>query len=458
MHPFGRVLIALAIASTQLPGSAGAPPALQDCTTFAAACNETVLVGNNEDYGNPIINVWLLPADGGTYGRFLIGTEGLVQGGMNDQGLVYDGLTIPPVEVAGDGRPRYMGMWPVHVLETCATIDDVVESYEAYTFPGTWAGKLFFADAAGDAILIEGDAIVRKEGRFLVSTNFLQSTTAPEDVTCERFLIASSLLDDAEEVTPDIVREVLDAVHAEYRGGAGTIYSTVYDQRAVTVTCYLYHDFENPVTLDLAEELPRGPRAIGFRSLFPVNPTYETWRSSEIDTLARQIASFRDDAVLPSTYDDYVGHYAATAEVPFSRPPLALDSVSIERSGDRLCLVACPEGLSFELFPLGDDRFRAASMNAESDFDVVFRRSETRNVDGATLSIAGPDGTLFEVPSERISEEPAFHHLPGFMVPFRESPDPEAEILALPLSTRLWLGLGLALLGLLGLAVLLSSP
>jgi hypothetical protein len=426
-------------------------PAPQNCTTFLGVEGTTVLVGNNEDYGNPVINVWFLPASDEKHGRFLIGTEGIIQGGMNEHGLVYDSLTMPSVEVAADERVPYVGMWPIRVLETCSTIEEVLGFYQAHSFPGIWNGKTFFGDASGDAVLIEGDAIVRKSGRFLVSTNFLQSRTEPEDVTCERFLTATEMLEKADAFSDALFRDILDAVHAEYRGGSGTIYSTVYDLGAKTITCYLYYDYAHSVGFDLREELALGPHAYEFHTLFPENPAYEAWRAKELDVFARQVASLRDERVDPKTYDATVGHYAVTSDELFSYPPLALDSFSVVRLGDRLCLVPCPERLSFELFPLGGDRFRSASMNTGTDFDVDFQRDASGDVIGARFleSAVG-----VEVALEKVSDAPVFEPLAGFMV---DLPDVTAEVPgASPRrSLSLWLGVGLAMLGLVGLALVL---
>lgn len=425
-----------------------------DCTVFVGADGDTVLVGNNEDYGNPVINVWFIPAADEKYGRFLIGTEGIVQGGLNEHGLVYDSLTIPSVEVAADERPLYTGMWPLHVLETCATVEEAVSFFEAHSVPGTWDGKVFFADATGDAAVFEGNAIVRKSGRFFVSTNFLQSEVKPADITCDRFLTATSMLQGAEQYSAELFRDILDAVHAEYRGGAGTIYSTLYDLRARTITCYLYHDYEHPVVFELRERLALGEQAFELRSAFPPNASYESWRAKEIETLAREIASFRDQGTDPASFADVVGHYVVSGGEPVPYPPLAIDSFSVECVGDRLTLVVCPEGLSFELFPLGDDRFRSTSMNQAVDFDVAFHRDASMGVAGVTF-LAGAAGV--EVALEKVSDVPVFPPLPGFMVPFPEhepiAPEPMSHA-----SPLFWLGVGLTALGLLGFAIVLLLP
>lgn len=425
----------------------------QDCTVFLATSGDSVLVGNNEDYGNPVINVWFLPASEATYGRFLIGTEGVIQGGMNEYGLVYDSLTIPAVEVSADERPLYLGMWPIHALETCATVEEVVAFYEQHCFPGTWDGKVFFADAAGDAVAFEGAALVRKTGRFFVSTNFLQSQLDPAQITCDRFLTAGLMLESAETYTAECFRDILDAVHAEYHGGSGTIYSTIYDLEALTITCYLYHDYDQPVMFDLSEELAFGEHTFELREAFPGNEAYEVWRTVKIETLARQIASLRDEAAEPTAFDDVIGHYVVSGDSPILMPSLALNAVSVSCVDSRLACTVCPEGLALELFPMREDRFRAVSMNNVPTVDVEFQRDAAGCVVGATLFLgaSGPGIAL-----ERVSDTPLFAPLPGFMVPF---PEPASIDSRSPVSSppwAFWVGTGLVILGLVALAVALA--
>jgi hypothetical protein len=444
------LFLLLACALPCVCASAEAPSVSQSCTVFLGDDEERVLVGNNEDYGDPFANVWFLPAEDAKLGRFLIGTEGVIQGGMNEAGLMFDGLTMPTVEVPIDDRPFYYGMWTARALEVCSTVDEVLAFWQSFCTPGVWEGKAFYADATGDAVLIEGDAIVRKSDPFLVSTNFLQSRTAPDDVTCERFLTATDMLTAASDYTPELFRDILDAVHAEFRGGGGTIYSTVYDLRALTITCYLYYDFAHPIVLDLLEELGRGKRGVDLRSLFGENEAYDAWRAAQSDLVWREIRSMRDDRVTAPALEDYVGHYALEAgQDPLLSSPLVIESVSLTCEEGRLGLVACPEGLSLELIPIGEDRFRCVTLNNIPNLEVLFRRDESGLVSGATFTVGSIAASL-----ERASETPGFAALPGFMIPL-----PEANVPLAPtgphLSPGFWIGAAIAVLGLVGCILLL---
>ena len=60
------ILSAILLLTTLQPGHANAftqPPALrlQGCTTLYAYDGQTALVGNNEDFNNPLTRIWFFP-------------------------------------------------------------------------------------------------------------------------------------------------------------------------------------------------------------------------------------------------------------------------------------------------------------------------------------------------------------------------------------------------------------
>ncbi len=261
----------------------------QSCTAIMGVSGDSVFAAYNKDHNDPIARIWFLPASESKYGRFVAGTSGLASGGMNEHGLVVDQLAMPGVDVPRDpAKPLYSGSWPVHVLETCRTVEEALASFSAYSFPGTWQTKVFLADATGDAAIIEGDMILRKLGHFLVTTNFLQSTTPTEGIGCSRFRTATRMLEDAAEYDAVLFRDIADTVHQEYSGGGGTVYSLVYDLRARKITCYLYYDFRHSVTFDLTAELAKGEHTADLADLLPGNARYIRWRAEKLEALSRR--------------------------------------------------------------------------------------------------------------------------------------------------------------------------
>ena len=67
----------------------------QGCTVFYAASSDLAIAGNNEDSFSPLTGAWFIPASDGRYGRVYFGYDDLSpQGGLNDQGLFFDGLRL----------------------------------------------------------------------------------------------------------------------------------------------------------------------------------------------------------------------------------------------------------------------------------------------------------------------------------------------------------------------------
>lgn len=238
------------------------------CTAICAAAKGKVLVGNNEDFGNPRSRIRFIPAEKGKYGRVLVGfDDGHAQGGMNEKGLIFDGFSTPRVELApSPDKEFWFGGLGDKALAECATVGEVIQLLGRLV--GTDRAVFLFADERGDAVAIEPDGVVRKQDWFFIQTNFYQSRIRPGAETCERFKIARRMIEDSRgDISVDLFRRILAATHQE--GGAATQYSNIYDLKARVMYLYHFHNFENVVRLTLAEELRKGPRRLEIPSLFP---------------------------------------------------------------------------------------------------------------------------------------------------------------------------------------------
>jgi hypothetical protein len=267
------VLLAL-VASPATPGPSRAEPAPHGagCTVVYVADGGTALGGNNEDFTNSLTKIWFIPGEDGAYGSVFVGYHDLViQGGMNEAGLFFDGLGVREVEVpARPGKPTYTGQnMLVDVMARCDSVACVIERYEAVSMPGTWNGQLLFGDRFGDSAIIEPLAIIPKSGHFQVATNFFQSEVPPAQRTDDRYLTATAMLADATDVSVALVRDVMQATHRE--GTVNTVYSTVYDLGAQVVHLSYFNDFSTEVTFDLHTELAKGIHAYDIGELFPGN-------------------------------------------------------------------------------------------------------------------------------------------------------------------------------------------
>ena len=325
----------------------------QCCTAFCAAGRGLVLAGNNEDFSNPSTKIWFVPAEQGKYGRVYVGFDNFFpQGGMNEKGLFFDGFATERVAATGSvGKEVYRGNLADRAIAECSTIDQVVALFEKYNRTFLERAVLFFADATGDSVIIEPDAIVRKQGRYQIQTNFHQSRVKAGEVSCERFKLAGSMLKDAgENISVELFRRILAATHAE--GENSTLYSNVYDLKRRVMYLYHFHNFENVVTIDLAAELKKGKRSLDLPSLFP--------RTFAAETFARRWQRQRERLVAkvdPRLYDAYAGRY----ELPIGA------TLAISRERDRLFVDASGHG-KMELFAESETKFFLQSMNVQVTF------------------------------------------------------------------------------------------
>lgn len=249
------------------------------CTGFCISKEGKVFVGNNEDWNNPNTKIWYEPSASDEFGRVYFGFDNFhPQGGMNDQGLCFDGFATEFKEMTKSlDRPKFEGNLINHIMSKCATVEKVVKIFNKYHIEGMERAMFFFADATGDAAIVEGDEIIRKEGIYQVVTNFYQSEVKGENINCQRFKIANQLLKETDGNTIDFCKQVLAATHQE--GKYPTVYSNIYDLENKLVYVYHFHNYQNEVVIDLAKELIKGARRIDLPSLFPKTYVAETFKS-----------------------------------------------------------------------------------------------------------------------------------------------------------------------------------
>jgi hypothetical protein len=241
------------------------------CTGLVVQDGERVLVGNNEDWFNPRTKIWFIQPVKERYGCIFFGFDNFwPQGGMNQKGLFFDGFALKPKPVEGAaGKPRFHGNLVKEMMATCATVEEALALLERYNRSFMSQFQLLIADAAGDAAIVEAEAVVRKQGAYQVVTNFRQSETDPAAITCPRYRTARDMLETCGEDTLDCIRNILDATHQEKN--ALTLYSNIYDLKARRVRVYHFHNFQDPVVIDLEAALAAKTGVIDLPTLFPPN-------------------------------------------------------------------------------------------------------------------------------------------------------------------------------------------
>jgi hypothetical protein len=322
----------------------------QGCTVLYATDGEWMLGGNNEDWYNPLTKVWFIPGEAGSFGRVYFGVDDYYpQGGMNDQGLFFDGLALETeMPVSMEGK-EYGGNLTDRAMAECATVECVVGLFERYYMSEVLYGQFLFGDATGESAIVEADAVIRQRGGYQVATNFAQSTTSPEESGCWRYRTAVEGLQAIESLSVEAVRDVLDATHQS--GPAQTLYSNVYDLKDKVVYLYYFHNFDEVVVLDLAEELARGSHAYDLPSLFPPNQAAEDWAEPRLRSRDDLITSRSVPDLDPEILQAYAGEYGILEG--WGGPDQPLTVIAQERS----LLLRLPGYLQVELFPESPTEF-----------------------------------------------------------------------------------------------------
>jgi tetratricopeptide (TPR) repeat protein len=212
---------------------------------------------------------------------------------MNEKGLFIDINAIPSSGWRNSpDKPDFNGDVVQEVLTRFETVEEVVRFFGEYDIDLGWV-KYVVADASGDSAIFEWLAdtvhVVRKDGPYLISTNYL----SPREHTEPRYQIAEKILAQPAEPSVAQMRRVLSGTAYDVYISQ-TLYSTICDLRAKTLNVYHFHNFEEVVTFDLLKELEKGEVKLPIPELFDIRPHYEFWfnaSSAEIgaDDLARAV-------------------------------------------------------------------------------------------------------------------------------------------------------------------------
>jgi choloylglycine hydrolase len=253
-----------AIAAAVLAVLTGLSPA-RPCSVFTAHDAQTVLAGNNEDYygGDPTI-IWFVPPENGKYGFVAWGFQEnhFSQGGMNDQGLFWDGMATAALEITNDtGTKPFTITTLEEVMQVSATVDEAITALREYQLSGVLgSAQLMFADRFGNSAIFEGDEVIYPAGDYQVGTNFLNSHPELGGHPCWRYDTLTAMMESGLELTVAYFTEMADAVHQGTEVGPGiyTRYTTIGDLVEGMIYLYMDLDYDNYVLIDLAAHMARG--------------------------------------------------------------------------------------------------------------------------------------------------------------------------------------------------------
>ncbi len=253
-----------ALAMTSLMLLAVSPRALP-CSVFTAHDTQTVLAGNNEDYyGDDPTIIWFVPPEQGKYGYVAWGYQSnhFSQGGMNDQGLFWDGMATAAHDIIpDDGTKPFTITSFEEVMQVSETVDEAIAALREYRLSGVMgSAQLLFADRFGNSAIFEGDSVVYPSGDYQIGTNFLHSHPELGGYPCWRYDTLESMMESGLDLTVAYFTDMADAVHQGTEVGPDiyTRYATIGDLLGGKIYLYMDLDYENYVMIDLAAHMARG--------------------------------------------------------------------------------------------------------------------------------------------------------------------------------------------------------
>jgi hypothetical protein len=256
------------------------------CTAFKASHNGRTFIGCNEDSWSINANVRFEQGRDGGYGTLYFAnynghpTRAMAdQLGMNEAGLVFDGLSIQPQQatpVPGKQQVRFDDLMPM-LMRTCATVHEAATRLRTYDFSWLTRSMLFFADRNGDYLIVENDTmILGHDPSYAVGNWRMGNCSDPATIPIPRLQAGRELLLSGNGASFEEAEKVLSTMTVcRPKMGEGTLFSVLFDPQEAQAHLYFYHDFSERFTFDLKEELAKGDRRVDMASLFGARPEYD---------------------------------------------------------------------------------------------------------------------------------------------------------------------------------------
>ncbi|MBL7955103.1 MAG: hypothetical protein JNJ91_08685 [Flavobacteriales bacterium] len=256
------------------------------CTAFTVSRGGHTYIGCNEDAWSINAQVRFVHGGPGEYGAIYFdhfnGHPLRQQGpqlGMNEAGLVFDGLTIQPQQataVPGRKPVHFDDLMPM-LMRTCATVQEAASRLRTYDFSWLTRSMLFFADRHGDYLIVENDTMIMGHDTAYAIGNWRMGTCSdPATIPIPRLQAGRELLLSGNGASFEQAENVLSTMTVcRAKMGEGTLFSVLFDPQEAEAHLYFYHDFSQRVTFDLKEELAKGDRTLEMASLFGTRPEYE---------------------------------------------------------------------------------------------------------------------------------------------------------------------------------------
>jgi predicted choloylglycine hydrolase len=242
------------------------------CLILFLKNGQEVLVANHEDWYARDAEVTFVPSDGKNYGimYFDFASEGTAQGGMNTEGLFFDGTATPrAIYPANRNKPDCRCYIWKKILQECSTVEEAISFVQKYRIPEIEQIHIMFADKKGHSAILgvyDGELkIHRNKGTYQLLTNFnIANPSYGGEGGCSRFATAQQMLKADSAATVGNLKNIL----AETTQGKLTVYSNIYNLTKAEVTIFREGNFSSEIKIKLQESLLKGPQSQLISKLF----------------------------------------------------------------------------------------------------------------------------------------------------------------------------------------------
>ncbi|MBL8001018.1 MAG: hypothetical protein JNL05_03565 [Flavobacteriales bacterium] len=263
----------------------GLPLIARPCTAFLLHEGGRTFVGNNEDSWCVHGRVRFVPGEAGRLGAVYFSSwrghpymPWIDQLGMNEAGLVFDGLTVQPKDmVPSPGKPALeFSELTNRVLEQCRDVPEAVAFLQKHDLILLHKSMIFLADAQGRYAVVQNDTILLGDEPYFAVGNWrLDGGTDHDAIPIPRVQQGRELLKAGVAPTVDGAWSVLEGMRSCRKFlGNGTFFSTLFEPDSGQVHLAFYHDYDHRITFDLREELQMGVHTLDLPSLFPPNKAF----------------------------------------------------------------------------------------------------------------------------------------------------------------------------------------
>jgi tetratricopeptide (TPR) repeat protein len=249
---------------------------LEACSVYKITLGSKTFVGNNEDYWNPNTRMWFENGENGIYGSMYVGYDNFYpQGGMNEKGLVFDGLTVSPRQKKSNSNKLVPeNNLLKHIMQKCQHIDEVYMMLDKYDLTTMlFSSMLIFIDADGNYLVAEGDVLTKGHNNKYLLSNFCPSQTSNLDsVDIPFYQSGRKLMETKTDTTLSFLTALSDTLHQSFPHDlGGTLYTIIYDLKEKIIHLYYYHNYSESITINLADEFKKRDTVLVIPDLFPNN-------------------------------------------------------------------------------------------------------------------------------------------------------------------------------------------